>query len=243
MTEPHRATTARSWRLLRAFGKEGSDPAHFYGLLARDTAAQLASYTELKGAVLLDVGCGPGYFSEELRAAGALCVGLDADLGEMRARGAPPEGVVIGDGLRLPVLSGAVDVCFSSNVLEHVPEPWTMAAEMIRVTRPGGVIYLSFTNWLSWAGGHETRPWHYLGGRFAARRYERRTGRPPKNLYGRSLFPVSVGAALRWARGREDVEIVDALPRYHPRWAASVVSVPGLRELLTWNLLLVLRKR
>ena len=71
---------------------------------------------------------------------------------------------------------GAVDVCYSSNVLEHVPEPWAMADEMLRVTRPGGTRRTCrFTNWLSPWGGHETSPWHYSGGARAARRYARRT--------------------------------------------------------------------
>ena len=92
-------------------------------------------------------------------------------------------------------------------------------------------------------GGHETSPWHYLGGHRAARRYERRTGRAPKNRYGDSLFAVSAGRMLRWAKGRVDVEVVDALPRYHPSWARWLVAVPGLREVAVWNLLVVLRKR
>jgi hypothetical protein len=47
---------------------------------------------------------------------------------------------------------------------------------------------------------------------------------------------------LRWARSRPDVHLVAALPRYHPWWAHWVVSVPLLREVVSWNLVLVLRK-
>ncbi|ADG87531.1 SAM-dependent methyltransferase [Thermobispora bispora] len=243
-TEPFRADLARSIRLFRAFRKEQTDPDYFYGLLARDTVAQLGTYTDLNGALVADVGGGPGYFTEVLRAAGARAICIDCDAGEMSARtGVIPDGSVLGSALDLPLRTGSVDVCFSSNVLEHVPDPWRMAEEMVRVTKPGGIIYLSFTNWLSPWGGHETSPWHYLGGRFAARRYERRYGRPPKNLYGTTLFPVSVSKALAWARRRPDVELIDARPRYHPRWATAVVHLPGVREFVTWNLLLVLRRR
>ncbi|GAA2892529.1 class I SAM-dependent methyltransferase [Streptosporangium fragile] len=241
---PFRATLGRSVRLLGAFRKEQTDPDFFYGLLARDTVAQLASYTELDGALVADVGGGPGYFTDVLRAVGARPVCVDCDAGEMMARrGAAPDGAVLGSALDLPLATGSVDVCFSSNVLEHVPDPWRMGEEMVRVTRPGGVIYLSFTNWLSPWGGHETSPWHYLGGHRAAARYARVHGKPPKNVYGRSLYPVSIGAALRWARRRNDTTVLDALPRYHPRWATPVIHVPGLREIVSWNLLLVLRKR
>ncbi|MCO5973856.1 class I SAM-dependent methyltransferase [Actinoallomurus soli] len=239
---PHRATLARSVRLLRAFRDEQSDPEGFYRLLAADTIAQLGRYASLDGATVADVGSGPGFFTTALRRAGARCVGVECDAGELTLHGPPPPGTVLGTALSLPLATGSVDVCFSSNVLEHVPGPWRMGAEMIRVVRPGGVVFLAFTNWLSPWGGHETSPWHYLGGHRAARRYERGHGRPPKNRYGHSLHPVSVGAALTWARGRDDVTVEAALPRYLPGWAAPVVRVPGVREFLTWNLLLVLRK-
>ncbi|MEU6039635.1 class I SAM-dependent methyltransferase [Actinomadura sp. NPDC047616] len=238
---PRRATLARSVRLLRAFLREQHDPDGFYRLLARDTVAQLSAYARLDGAVALDVGTGSGSLARELNAAGARCAGMDVDVAELTV---PTAGnVLAADALALPFRDGAVDVCVSSNVLEHVPDPWRMGAEMIRVTRPGGVVYLAFTPWLSPWGGHETSPWHYLGGERAARRYERRHGRPPKNRYGESLYPVTAGKALAWARARRDVEVLDAFPRYHPRWAKGVVRVPGLREVASWNLVLVLRRR
>lgn len=57
------------------------------------------------------------------------------------------------------------------------------------------------------------------------------------------MFGVGVAKPLAWARRHPDVEILDAVPRYHPRWARHVVLLPGIRELVTWNLLLVLRRR
>jgi SAM-dependent methyltransferase len=150
---------------------------------------------------------------------------------------------VRGSGEHLPVRTAAVDVCYSSNVLEHVASPWQMAAEMVRVTRPGGTVFLSFTPWWSPWGGHETAPWHWLGGHRARRRYRRLHGREPKNRFAETLFPVRVGAALRWARHCPDAELVRAFPRYHPWWAQWVVRLPVVREVATWNLVLVLRRR
>lgn len=232
----------RSLELLRAFRVEQTDPGRFYGLLARDSVAQVQGYVPLAGRLVLDVGGGPGYYAGAFRSAGATYVSLDSDLSELAARQRPGPGSVLGDAHRLPFRTGAVDVCFSSNLLEHVREPWRMCDELVRVTRPGGLVVLAFTNWLSPWGGHETSPWHYTGGHRAVARYERRHGRPPKNVYGSSLFPVSVAAALRWARNCPDAEVVDARPRYYPRAARVVLRLPGLRELLTWNLLLVLRR-
>jgi SAM-dependent methyltransferase len=237
------ATLARSVTLFRAFRQEQSDPEGFYGILAADSVAQLSRWVPLEGRTVLDVGGGAGYFADAFRGAGATYLGLEPDAGEMSARGEPELGTVRGSGEELPIRSASVDVCYSSNVLEHVRRPWAMAAEMVRVTRPGGTVYLSYTPWLSPWGGHETSPWHYLGGSRARRRFRRKTGADPKNKFGESLFAVSAGRAVRWARSCPDVDVLAVLPRYHPWWAAWVARVPGLREFASWNVVLVLRRR
>ncbi|HEU5475405.1 MAG TPA: class I SAM-dependent methyltransferase [Actinophytocola sp.] len=236
------ATLSRSVRLFRAFLVEQSDPDHFYRTLADDSVRQVASFTPLDARVVLDVGGGPGYFSDAFRNAGAHYLGIDPDVGELSARGRPGTGMVRASGTELPVQTGSVDLCYSSNVLEHVAEPTAMLTEMVRVTKPGGIVFVSFTPWLSPWGGHETAPWHYLGGMFARRRYTRRHGREPKNRFGESLFAISVGSALRWANNCGSARLIRALPRYHPWWATWVVRIPVLREFVSWNLVMVLRK-
>ena len=72
-----------------------------------------------------------------------------------------------------------------------------------------GVGYLSFTPWLSPWGGHETSPWHYLGGRRAAKRYRRKHGVDPKNEYGVSLHSVRAGEVIDWFRARADLEVYE----------------------------------
>jgi hypothetical protein len=86
-------------------------------------------------------------------------------------------------------------------------------------------------------------PWHYLGARYAEQRYTRRAGQKPKHHVGATLFPVHIGPMLRAVRSRPDVTLLAARPRYYPRWFRGLVRVPGLREVATWNLLLVLRRR
>lgn len=238
-----RATLRRSLRLFGDFRVEQSDPARFYGALAEDAVGQLSRYADLDGALLLDVGGGPGYFRDAFRGAGARYVSLDTDVGELAGLGRIPSGTVVGSGMRLPIRDGSVDVCYSSNVLEHVSLPWQMADEMLRVTRPGGVVFLSYTLWYGPWGGHETAPWHYLGGHYARRRYARRHGHEPKNRFGESLFPVSAAGGLHWARRQRAGEVLATFPRYNPWWTFWLLSVPGLREVVTWNLVVVLRKK
>jgi SAM-dependent methyltransferase len=240
---PWRADLRRSRRLFSDFRVEQTDPARFYGALAHDSVGQLSGYLDLAGATMLDVGGGPGFFRDAFRAAGATYWALDADVGELSGQGDIASGTVIGDGMRLPFRDDAVDLCYSSNVLEHVPDPWRMAEEMLRVTRPGGIAFISYTSWYGPWGGHETAPWHFLGGARARRRYARKHGHEPKNKYGESLFQVSVKQGIDWARRQQLGEVLDVIPRYNPRWTYFVTSVPGLRELLTWNLVIVVRAR
>jgi SAM-dependent methyltransferase len=242
---PPAGTLARSVALLKAFRVEQTDPDRFYSLLAADTVREVGRYGPLADRLIVDVGGGPGYFADAFRAAGACYAGIDPDVGELSLRGDTPEGFLRASGLQLPLADGSLDLCISSNVLEHVPDPERMAAEMLRVVRPGGVVWLSWTTWLSPWGGHETAPWHYLGGRRAAERYAARNGRRPKNDYGRSLFACSAERMVRWTRAQERsgrADVLDIRPRYHPEWARWMARLPLLREAVCWNVVIVLRR-
>lgn len=230
-------------RLFRAFRLEQTQPEVFYGELARDAVAHTAQYADLRGSRMLDVGGGPGYFRAAFEDAGATYFALDADVGELSGLGDIASRTVVGSGLQLPFADDTFDLCYSSNVLEHVRDPWRMADEMVRVTRPGGIVFVSYTVWYGPWGGHETAPWHYLGGMRARERYRRRHGREPKNRFGISLFPVTVKAGVAWSRRQTEATVLDVGPRYNPRFAHWLSRVPAVRELVTWNLAIVLEKR
>lgn len=243
-----RATLSRSLRLLSEFRFEQRDPDRFYGALAADTVMMVTDlWTALHGTgstglTLLDVGGGPGYFASAFTGAGVRYIGVEPDPREMHAaapRSHRRDGVFVrASGTALPFADASVDICLSSNVAEHVAQPWRLGDEMLRVTRPGGLVVLSYTVWLGPFGGHEMGLTHYLGGRRAADRYARKHGHRPKNDYGSSLFAVSAAEGLKWAAGTG--VLVTAFPRYHPRWAWWLTKVPVLREFTVSNLVLVL---
>ncbi|MCZ4077100.1 class I SAM-dependent methyltransferase [Rhodococcus sp. H36-A4] len=242
-----RATLRRSVSLLRDFGHEQSAPDIFYSALARDSVELIGDLYQgltgdsLEDRMVMDVGGGPGYFADVFRSSGARYIPVEPDPTEMHAAGLTVHGSVRGSGMALPFRDDSVDVCFSSNVAEHVRHPWVMAEEMLRVTKPGGLMVLSYTLWRGPFGGHETGPWHYFGGEFAARRYLRKHGREPKNRFGESLFDVGASEGLRWARETTQGTVLAAFPRYHPKWAWWMIRVPVLREFLASNLVVVLR--
>ncbi|HJT95313.1 MAG TPA: class I SAM-dependent methyltransferase [Mycobacterium sp.] len=242
-----RATLSRSLRLLSEFRFEQRDPARFYGSLAQDTAAMVADLWRSANATspadrtLLDVGGGPGYFASAFADAGIDYIGVEPDPAEMHAGPTVTDEstYVRASGMALPFADASVDICLSSNVAEHVPQPWRLGREMLRVTKPGGLVVLSYTVWLGPFGGHEMGLTHYLGGARAAARYARKHGHPAKNNYGSSLFAVSAADGLQWAAATG--ALIAAFPRYHPRWGWWMTNVPVLREFLVSNLVLVLR--
>jgi SAM-dependent methyltransferase len=244
-----RATLRRSVRLLSSFRYEQAEPPRFYGPLAADTVHLVSDlwqgiYGERPvGRRVLDVGGGPGYFAEAFGDAGLDYIGVEPDPTEIHAAGpvlAREAGTYVrASGMALPFADNSVDICLSSNVAEHVPRPWQLGGEMLRVTRPGGLAVLSYTVWLGPFGGHEMGLTHYLGGARAAARYARKHGHPAKNNYGSSLFTVSAAEGLDWAASTG--ALIAAFPRYHPKWAWWLTKMPVVREFLVSNLVLVLQ--
>jgi SAM-dependent methyltransferase len=123
------------------------------------------------GRTVLDVGGGPGFFAAAFTKAGMRYIGVEPDATEMHAGPAAVDRAVTyvrASGMALPFADGSVDICLSSNVAEHVAQPWRLGREMLRVTRPGGLVVLSYTVWLGPFGGHEMGLSHSVGGRGAA---------------------------------------------------------------------------
>jgi len=235
---------ARSVHLVKLFRHEVDDPDTFYHYLAADVVRHISRFQDPKGALAIDIGGGPGYTSEALRAAGAHCIVADYSVDELGLHNRRPEAAVQSDARALPLRDGSMRIVCSSNMLEHV-DPWQpVLSEMVRVLEPDtGLAYLTFGNWYSPWGGHETSPWHYLGGKRAADRYQRRYGKRPKNDYGSTLFSLHISEVLAWFNARDDVDIIWLAPRYWPDWMRWVSRVPKVREVANWNTMLMFRRR
>ncbi|MEY2568961.1 MAG: hypothetical protein QOE35_3490 [Actinomycetota bacterium] len=225
--------------LFRLFLAEKRDPVPFHEHLAQQTVAEFPF--DLVGQLVIDLGCGPGHYTRALRRAGASVMPIDLDPSEFLLPGGPPKDETVADGGHLPIRSACVDGVFCSNMLEHVPDHRLVLDEVERVLRPGGWAWISWTNWYSPWGGHELSPFHYLGPRLGLAVYRRLRGEP-KNTPGLGLFPVHVGPTLAAVRRRPGLEMVAVAPRYWPRqrW---LLRVPVIREVFTWNCVMLLRRR
>jgi SAM-dependent methyltransferase len=240
---PHPSGLRRSAELVKLYRREPVEPEPFYEFLARDTLIQLSPFAEIRDHLLVDIGGGPGYIAEAVRSEGGRCVVVEYDEEELRLHGREPDGAMVADGQMLPLRDGCADLVHCSNVLEHVRRPWDLTAEMVRILRPGGVGYMSFTPWLSPWGGHETSPWHYLGGERAAERFRARNHREAKNLYGTSLFELHLPEVRSWFHGNPDLSVLWDGPRYWPPSWQRVCRVPVVGEVITWNYMIIFRRQ
>ncbi|GAB4502997.1 MAG: bifunctional 2-polyprenyl-6-hydroxyphenol methylase/3-demethylubiquinol 3-O-methyltransferase UbiG [Anaerolineales bacterium] len=128
--------------------KTGLNPARF-GYFCQILRQEKISPPGLR---LLDVGSGGGFLSEEFARAGFLVSGLDPALASCRAASqhARPQALSIdylaGVGESLPFAADTFDLTLCCDVLEHVDDLPQVAAELLRVTRPGGLLFFDTIN-------------------------------------------------------------------------------------------------
>mgnify|MGYP001403961682 CR=1 FL=1 len=103
------------------------------------------------GTRVLDVACGAGQVAIPAAGMGARVIGIDIaanSIEQARAR-AQVEGLDVqfdeGDAAMLPYADGSFDLVVSLIGAMFAPQPEQVAAELIRVTRPGGRIVM--VNW------------------------------------------------------------------------------------------------
>jgi SAM-dependent methyltransferase len=81
---------------------------------------------------VVDVGCGRGQYLDGVRAAGFDAVGLDLSPGM--------HPTVVGDASRLPLPDDSAGAALALHMLYHLPDPADGLRELVRITRPGGVV-------------------------------------------------------------------------------------------------------
>ncbi len=113
----------------------------------------VAARTPLRGARMLDVGCGGGLLSEALAARGAQVTAIDLapDLLQVARLHGLETGVAVDYRLSsVEALAteqpGAFDAITCMELLEHVPDPASVVGACAALLRPGGRLFLSTLN-------------------------------------------------------------------------------------------------
>ena len=146
----------------------------------------------LPGDRILDLAAGYGHFVHRAVERGYDCFGVEPDQfvvsfakERFAALGLPlsySERIVAGVGEDIPFGDGAFHFVVSYQTLEHVKYPYKVLAEMIRVARVGGGVYIRCPDYRSTFEAHYYLPWFPLFPRVAAKAYLRMLGRPEAGL-------------------------------------------------------------
>ncbi|MCX8205171.1 MAG: methyltransferase domain-containing protein [Candidatus Nezhaarchaeota archaeon] len=120
-----------------------------------------------KDGVVLDLGTGTGLLALLLAEVGYRRI-IGLDINEHMLRVAKRKlarysvELVQGDGMRLPIADGSVDAVVSKSALWMMPSPERAVEEMVRVTRPGGLVLALESSGVSKL--RRPSPWIYLSG-------------------------------------------------------------------------------
>ena len=218
------------------------DDAAFYQLQADAAVAWL----EANGAAfrpgqrVIDLGCGHGIFGARLRERG--CEVTFADFGNSLHPSLKDAPFIEIDLDRDDIARvGTYDLVICSNVFEHLSKPVPFIAGLGRIVNPGGLLYLSWTNWLSPWGGHEFSPFHYLGARRGHLVYDKIVRRKRYHTPYQNLFPTYIGETIARINAQPALRVLKVVPRYYPE-LAFLLRIPFLREFLAWNCAVLARK-
>lgn len=229
-------------KLIAQHFKQGDDPT-FYSFQALDAVA----WIERCGVPIgpnthaLDLGCGHGVFGAELMKRGCRVTFADEDQGLPPELSNAPYHRINLDRDDIAAL-GEYDLVICSNVLEHLAKPKEFLYSVHKILSTKGVLYLSWTNWLSPWGGHEFSPFHYLGTHQGHLVYDKLIKRKRKHTPFENLYPTYIGRVLTMIRRSPELTILRGAPRYYTEFS-FLLRIPIVREFLTWNCALLVGRK
>jgi len=109
---------------------------------------------EIRGKLVLDVGCGMGRFAEVATRWGGRVVGVDLSAAaEVAAKNLAGRDFIAfqADAFELPFASESFDVIYSVGVLHHTPDCEAAVKSLVKFLKPGGVLavwlYSGYNKW------------------------------------------------------------------------------------------------
>ena len=144
---------------------------------------------------LLDLGCGPGWYTEKLARFGAV-TGIDlSDEAINLARSLYPDITFIAGNLyEVPIRAQDFDIVVSQEVIDHVADPAALLERAAHALKPGGHLILSCANRFVMDrledGEFPPQPPEHISRYRSAREWRRLLSRCFEVLEVRSILPV-----------------------------------------------------
>ncbi len=137
-------------------------PAALTGLGAAKKQMSLMFLGDLKTGRVFDVGCGDGKFLNRMLQLGWSVAGVDFDAKAV-ANAKSMYGLDLhrGDLASARFAADSFDAVTMSHVMEHLPDPLALLAEVQRILKPGGRLVLTTPN--SGSFGHEKFQGYWFG--------------------------------------------------------------------------------
>ncbi|MBT2119011.1 bifunctional 2-polyprenyl-6-hydroxyphenol methylase/3-demethylubiquinol 3-O-methyltransferase UbiG [Dyella sp. LX-66] len=183
----------------------------------------VAARMDLRGARVADVGCGGGLLSEALARSGAEVTGID--LGEkvievarlhLHESNLNVDYRVQSSAALAATEPASFDAVCCMELIEHVPDPAALVADLANMVRPGGLVFMSTINRTPAAFGAAI-----LGAEYLLRMLPRGT-----HHYGKFLKPSELGRLLRHTGLElEDVTGLGYNPVNRKAWLGRITSV------------------
>ncbi len=142
---------SKAWQL----GLPGSIPYRLYDALRRRLNLKLVRYLlvnaiPFNGSKVLEAGSGPAFASsilaEDPRVALSIAVDFDLEALQEARRRDPALLLVLADVQNLPFRTESLDLAWNSSTVEHLPDPASALAEMQRITRKRGTVFVGVPN-------------------------------------------------------------------------------------------------
>jgi len=183
----------------------------------------VAARLDLRGARVVDVGCGGGLLSEALARAGAQVTGID--LGEkvidvarlhLHESQLQVDYRVQSSAALAAAEPASFDAVCCMELIEHVPDPAALVADLAALVKPGGLVFMSTINRTPAAFGAAI-----LGAEYLMRMLPRGT-----HHYGKFLKPSELGRLLRHTGLElEDVTGLGYNPVNRKAWLSRITSI------------------
>jgi SAM-dependent methyltransferase len=193
--------------------------------------------SELRGKLVLDIGCGTGRFAEIALIHGATVLGVDLSLAVDAAYqniGAHPRmHIVQADVFKLPLAHDAFDVIYSLGVLHHTPDCRKAFEQLPPHLKPGGKVaitvytdrnkyYCMSTNfWRRWTPHLPKRLLYALSHIAIPLYYLYRI--PGLRVIGMGIFPINMDPRAKW-------RVLDTFDCYSPTYQ----SYHNFPEVFAW---------
>jgi ubiquinone/menaquinone biosynthesis C-methylase UbiE len=118
--------------------------------LVQSPRRTIAAMEIRSGARVLELGCGPGFFSPHLAAVAQQLVLVDVQfemlrLADERLASRQGLGYAQADGCALPLATGSFDAVLIATVLGEIPDPGACIDEVRRILQPGGTLAVAET--------------------------------------------------------------------------------------------------